>query len=149
MPPERHLNNSSQSFRGRAAESQPPTPAELAGPGLRAFLKIADAWQLSPVQQAELLGVGRSTFYELRRKAEARQPVNGASRDMIERLSYVLGIYESLHTMFANNRAFADEWVNRPNTDPFFSGKRALDRMLAGRTADLYTVYQYLQSRLH
>ena len=59
------------------------------GPGMRAFVNIAEAWGLSVAEQLKLLGIAsRSTFFKWRRERDPRLP-----GDTLERLSYLLGIY--------------------------------------------------------
>jgi hypothetical protein len=114
----------------------------LGGPGLRAFANIAEAWGLSIAEQLKLLGIAsRSTFFKWRREASPR-----LSRDTLERLSYLLGIYKSLQILLPDPMA-ADEWVRKPNEATLFGGRSALDRMLSGQVADLYVVREYLDSQ--
>jgi len=115
--------------------------SSLAGPGLRAFVNIAEAWGLSVAEQLKLLGIGsRSTFFKWRRERDPRLP-----GDTLERLSYLLGIYKSLQILLPDPKA-ADAWIRRPNTAAPFGGRSALERMLSGQVADLYVVRQYLDT---
>lgn len=115
--------------------------ASAGGAGLRAFARIAEAWGLTVAEQLKLLGIGsRSTFFKWRREQEPRLP-----QDTLERLSYLLGIYKSLQILLPDARA-ADAWVRKPNNEPLFGGRSALERMLSGQVADLYVVRQYLDS---
>ncbi len=114
----------------------------LGGPGLRAFVNIAEAWGLSIAEQLKLLGIAsRSTFFKWRRETSPRLP-----RDILERLSYLLGIYKSLQILLPDPK-IADEWVRKPNAAPTFGGRSALERMLSGQVADLYVVRQYLDAQ--
>ena len=111
------------------------------GAGLRAFVRIAEAWGLTVAEQLKLLGIAsRSTFFKWRREQDPRLP-----QDTLERLSYLLGIYKSLQILLPDPRA-ADEWVRKPNSAAPFGGHSALDRMLSGQVADLYVVRQYLDA---
>jgi hypothetical protein len=113
----------------------------MSGPALRTFFRIAELWSLSIDEQMTLLGVtARSTFFKWKKGAETALP-----KDTLERISYLLGIYKALQTLLPDERA-ADEWVRRPNADPLFGGRSALDRMLSGQVADLFTVRQYLDA---
>jgi hypothetical protein len=114
-----------------------------AGAGLRAFFRIAEAWGLSVEEQVRLLGEpARSTYFKWKKEG-ARQ----LSRDTLERVSYVLGIYKALQILLPDPES-ADGWVRRPNGAPLFGGRSALDRMMSGNVADLYVVRQYLDAQL-
>jgi hypothetical protein len=115
---------------------------ELSGPALRAFFRIADLWNLSVEDQMTLLGLtSPSTFHKWKRERAGL-----LSKDTLERISYLLGIYKALQILLPNERA-ADEWVRQPNDAPLFSGKPALDRMLSGHVSDLFVVRQYLDAQ--
>ena len=126
---------------------QKPGPAnqpieELGGAALRAFFRLADAWELRIVDQRKLLGgPPESTFYKWKREQDGTP-----GRDVIERISYLLGIYKGLHILFSDP-AQADAWVHRPNQAPLFGGQTAMERMLSGNVADLYVVRQYLDAQ--
>jgi Protein of unknown function (DUF2384) len=116
--------------------------SSLGGPGLRAFVNIAEAWGLSVAEQLTLLGIGsRSTFFKWRRERDPNLP-----GDTLERLSYLLGIYKSLQILLPDPKA-ADAWVRQPNTASPFGGRSALERMLSGHVADLYVVREYLDAQ--
>lgn len=116
------------------------SPEELAAPGLRAFERIAQAWQLSVDEQLCLLGQPpRSTFFAWRKHPERAS----LPRDTLERLSYLLGIWKSLQILLPDAAA-ADAWVRQPNAAPAFGGRSALARMLAGNVSDLHAVRTYL-----
>ncbi len=122
----------------------PPLPArrDLAGPALRAFFNLAAAWGLSADQERRLLGMpGRSTYFRWKKERAGAVP-----HDVIERISYLLGIYKALHLLFPDD-AQADGWLRRPNDAPLFGGRSALERMLGGQVADLYVVRQYLDAQ--
>jgi len=115
---------------------------ELGGPALRAFFTIAERWQLRVADQRRLLGdPPESTFYKWKREREAT-----LARDVLERISYVLGIYKSLQILLPDD-ARADAWIRRPNSATSFGGQSALERMLSGNVADLYVVREYLDAQ--
>ena len=90
-----------------------------------------------------LLGASaRSTFFKWK-KDSGGTLFKGTP---LRRISYVLGIYRALQTLFPDEQA-ADEWVRRPNAASTFGGGSALDRMLSGQVADLYVVRQYLDAQ--
>jgi hypothetical protein len=139
--PEVSTTGASLSVKPRPRRNQAAQSEDLAGAGLRAFFRIADAWQLGVEDQMTLLGVeARSTFYLWKQTPPARLP-----RDVLERISYVLGIYQALQILFPDP-AIADAWVHQPNSGPLFGGRSALERMRSGNVADLYVVRQYLDA---
>lgn len=115
--------------------------AATAAAALRTFWRLAEAWQLKPAEQMTLLGVGRSALYQW--KAGRVGPLD---RHVLERLSYLFGIYAALQLLLPEGER-ADEWVRRPNAAPLFNGQSALQRMLGGQVADLYVVRQYLDAQ--
>jgi hypothetical protein len=125
------------------AEREAPldvSPGRMAAAGLRAFERIAQAWGLSVDEQLCLLGSPpRSTYFAWRKHPEKAS----LSRDTLERLSNILGIYKSLQILLPEAAA-ADAWVRQPNSAPPFGGRSALSRMLAGNVADLNLVRRYL-----
>lgn len=123
-------------------EKTPPSAAAVAAPALRTLFRIGEAWQLSGAELMKLLGnPPRSTFYKWKRGENVALP-----QDVLERMSYIFGIYSALQVLLPNAEA-ADAWIKKPNSAPLFGGKSALDRMLSGQVADLYVVRQYLDAQ--
>ncbi len=116
--------------------------AAAAQAALRSFWRISDAWQLDATEQTTLLGVGRTTLYQWKQG----KVTSGLDRHVLERLSYLFGIYAALQILLPVGSQ-ADAWVRRPNAAPLFGGKSALARMLGGQVADLYVVRHYLDAQ--
>jgi hypothetical protein len=128
------------SLAGSAPAVSAVSAERMAAAGLRAFVRIAQAWALSIDEQLRLLGSPpRSTFFAWRKHPDKAS----LSRDTLERLSNVLGIYKSLQILLPDTAA-ADAWVRQPNQAALFGGRSALDRMLAGNVSDLHLVRRYL-----
>ncbi|SEW24773.1 Protein of unknown function [Luteibacter sp. 329MFSha] len=125
-----------------AIHAEPTSSADLGGPALRAFFALAERWKLRTAEQRTLLGEPPESTYFKWKKQQDGTP----SRDVIERISYLLGIWKDLQILFPDP-AQADAWVRRPNDAPLFAGRSALDRMLSGNVADLYVVRQYLDAQ--
>ncbi|KAG0190455.1 hypothetical protein DFQ28_002027 [Apophysomyces sp. BC1034] len=90
-----------------AQSAAKPTLAEMSAAGLRAFFNIAHDWQLSVDEQLVLLGSpGRSTFFKWKAAPDAAR----LSRDTLERLSHLLGIYKTLQILLPQPEA-ADGWA--------------------------------------
>ncbi len=127
---------------------QPETPqtAGVIQPGaaLRTYFNIARAWALNEAQTMRLLGFdehSRSTYFKWKKAPDSAR----LSRDKLERLSYVFGIYQALQVLLPDPAA-ADGWLRRPNTAAPFGGRPALDRLLSGQVADLFIVREYLDA---
>ena len=132
------MRGSMNSLIQTAAVPVPDTTA----PALRAFFRMAEAWNLRVAEQRKLLGEPpESTFYKWK-----RQKGGALDRDTLERISYLLGIWKSLQILFPDP-AQADAWLSKPNQAPLFGGQSALQRMLSGNVADLYVVRQYLDAQ--
>ena len=116
--------------------------AAAAQAALRTFWRIAEAWQLDATEQATLLGIGRTTLYQWKRGLVGA----GLDRHVLERLSYLFGIYSALQILLPV-AAQADAWVRKPNAAPVFAGGSAIARMLGGQVADLYVVRHYLDAQ--
>ena len=116
------------------------TPAAAAA-ALRTFWKLAEAWELAGTEQATLLGVGRTTLYQWK-----QGKVGSLDRHILERLSYLFGIYAALQILFPQAQR-ANAWLRKANVAPLFGGRSALDRMLGGQVADLYVVRHYLDAQ--
>jgi hypothetical protein len=126
----------------RIATNDAARPEEMGGPAMRTFFRIADAWRLSPDEQMTLLGMtSRSTYFKWKKEGAAR-----LSLDLLERLSYVFGIYKDAADPPARARTRPTRGSGRPNAAPPFSGRSALDRLLSGRVADLYLVRRHLDA---
>jgi hypothetical protein len=115
---------------------------KLSAAALRTFFNIAEQWKLNDHQQILLLGSPSEPVFQ--QWKESKDAV--LSRDTLERISYILGIYKALHIIFSNDSA-ADGWVVRPNAAPLFGGGSALARMLSGNVGDLFVVRQYLDAQ--
>lgn len=131
----------SQRITDTAASHALPTEA-LGAPALRSFFRLAEHWDLRVAEQRKLLGdPPESTFYKWKRERDG-----ALSRDTVERISYLLGIWKSLQILFPDP-AQADAWLRKPNAATPFGGQPALARMLSGNVADLYVVRQYLDAQ--
>ena len=113
-------------------------------PALRTVFNILQAWEVKVKHFGVLLGVSQPTMY--RWKANPAEVATANSRDLEERLSYILGIYKALQILLPDPQS-ADSWVNRPNSAALFGGRTPLERILGGRVADLYEVRRWLDGQ--
>jgi len=120
----------------------PEVRRRLSAPGMRGFMKIAKAWELSVDEQRGLLGwPAASTYY----KYKAGE-IGKLSYDMLTRISLLLGIYKALHILYPDD-ALADRWVKLPNSNPMFGGKPALSLMVDGGIDGLTQTRRLLDAR--
>jgi len=109
---------------------------------LKFFFNLTDKWKCTQDEQRTLLGsIGTTTYHKYRRHPETRLP-----HDLMERISYLMGIHKALRILFSNQPEATYEWVRRPNHAAPFNGLSALDYMLAGRVIDLADVRRYLDA---
>ena len=65
--------------------------------------------------------------------------------DRITRISYLIGIYKSLHIQYGDK--LADEWVSLANSNRIFAGRTPLQYMMAGGLLAMQTVRSLLDAR--
>ena len=112
---------------------------------LSTFENIIAEWDIKQTEAMALMGYDdktRSTYFKWKKDPESVK----LSKEKLERLSYVFGIYKALQILFRDTRS-ANEWIKKPNDAPIFNGSSALQRMLSGQVADLYVVRQYLDAQ--
>lgn len=108
---------------------------------LKAFFGITSKWGLASDQERILLGLSSlATFYRWKKNKDGE-----LSRDTLERISYVLGIYKNLRILLPDTVS-AHQWIHKPNAALLFGGKSALEKLMIGRVIDLADVRRYLDA---
>ena len=134
-----------------STQLKPPRAAHIrddaqAGAGLRTFARIVDKWSVPASDAMALLGVdARSTYYELLKRAKESKEVKGLSRDQLDRLSYLLGIYAAIRVLFPHSEESRNQWVSRPNTAHLFGGRSPIEIMRSGMIG-LYQTFAHLST---
>jgi hypothetical protein len=124
---------------------QPARRQQLSGPGLRAFLNIADQWRLSEQERLRVLGFpARSTFHGWIDKVHKRTDIT-LSADELIRISAVLGVYKALKIIFPRDEDAA-RWLRSANTGPLFGGQAPLALLTSGTQDALMLVRRYLDA---
>lgn len=119
-----------------------PQQKQMAAAGLRTVFRIFDEWGLGDEDAMRILGIGRSTFYNYKRDPNCAK----ADKTLLERLSYVLGIYKALQILLPDP-AIASRWITAASDAPIFGGAAPIDRLRAGQVGDLYLVRTYLDAQ--
>ncbi len=108
---------------------------------IKAFVKLCQLWKLDKKQQVHLLDLPTDiTLLELEKNPNLMSDV------VLERISYLLGIYKQLNTYFTDEKQ-ANSWIHKKNKAELFSGKTALEYMLKENGAHLSSVKQYLENQ--
>ena len=108
--------------------------------GLKTFFRITDEWGLSREERLKLLGQPGKTLYS-EWKAGNVKP-RAASTDLLDRLSYVLGIYNALNIMHSKENQL--NFLKNPTEATPFMSKSPLEYMMSGHLVALSDVRRYL-----
>lgn len=101
----------------------------------KALENLVQRFQLDEAEALTLMGdMPRSTYYRGLKTHSVH-----LSRDQIERISYLLGIYKGLRILFTDS-AQALSWITRPNTLAPFYGKSPKEYMMEGSIVRLAEV---------
>lgn len=113
-------------------------------PSTRAFFymidRIADAWQLTDQQKADLLGVERCSELDAMRDS----PFQDVPLETLERGAILLDIFIAVGAIFPETKV-ADDWVRLPSSAPLFACKSALTAMLEGGLEMMRAVRVYVR----
>lgn len=127
-----------------ALQTLSPPPVRPSGDheavALKAYARIAQAWDLRLEDAAALADMSTSTW------KRARNPgfKGDLTRDQMLRLSALIGIYKALHLYF--DARLADAWITMPNTGPLFDGARPIDTMIEDGLPQFLRLRQYLDA---
>ena len=123
----------------------PDNRRRLSGPGLRAFMAIADLWGLNEEQRRLVLGYpARSTYHHWTRLART-QEVLTLDADVLTRISAVLGIHQALGVLFADQHQALD-WLRGPHAAPMFGGQPPLALVTGGSQDGLLIVRRFVDA---
>jgi hypothetical protein len=82
---------------------------------IKAFFKIAEAWDLKNEDARALLGsVSSGKYFNLKKTHKG-----ALTQDELTRVSLLIGIFKSLNILFSPK--LANQWVTRPNSNPLFN----------------------------
>ena len=109
---------------------------------LKGFFGICREWDCTQEEMMQLLGgVSRSTLAQYQKLPRVK-----LSRDTLERISYILGIYKSLRAMYPTAER-ANRRVRLETSEPPFLGASALDFMARGSMKHLAETRRYFDAK--
>ena len=109
---------------------------------LKGFFGICSEWECTQEEMMQMLGgVSRSTLPKYQKLPHVK-----LSRDTLERISYILGIYESLRVMYPTAER-ANRRVRLETSEPPFLGASALDFMAQGSMKHLMETRRYFDAK--
>lgn len=115
--------------------------SELSGPALRAFFRIAEAWELTDVEVGALLGSPRPETL-----ADWRSGSAVLDEMALTRISLVLGIYKALAQLVGGHEQMR-RWLDSPNRGPCLEGQCARRFIASGRLQALRSLRDYLDAQ--
>ena len=109
---------------------------------MRTYGRIAEAWKLSNVDAAPLIGLSLRTWDRIKTedwdgKLEPEQ---------LMRISAVIGLYEALHCYFSES--IANQWVSIENAGQSFGGHKPITVMLDGGYPAIVKIRNYIEALL-
>lgn len=109
---------------------------------LKGFLGICREWDCTQKEMMQLLGgVSRSTLAKYQ-----KLPYLKLSRDTLERISYILGIYKSLRVMYPSAER-ANQRIRMETSEVPFAGTSALNFMVQGSMKHLMEARRYFDAK--
>lgn len=121
--------------------SEHATRVALTPSAVKAVARLADRWRITVPEIGQLLGgLSASSWHSWQRSAPAALTI-----DQLTRVSLLLGIYTALGVLHPG--PLADEWIQRPNSNPLFAGRTPLQALLRGGIPAMLEVRALLDGR--
>ncbi len=108
---------------------------------LRVAMNILNKWHCSEQEKQAILGISRSTLHKYQSKPDSAR----INPDLLERVSYLLNIHQSLKILFDNDENVYG-FVRLPNHNYYFNGAAPMDILRSGLSSSLYEVNRQLDS---
>lgn len=128
--------------RGGAISTFAETPERrrLSATALKAFVRLAERWELGNGEASTLLGVSASTWDRIK----AGRWDGELSQDQLTRVSALVGIFKGLHLLFADG--MADRWPRLPNRGPIFERSSPIAAMVEGGIPRMLETRRYVDA---
>src|SRR4051812_10844032 len=95
--------------------------ARLTPAALEAIRNLAQAWSVTGIEMATLLGVPPSTWDRIKGDAWGQ----ALSQDQLTRASALIGLFKGLHLLFADD--MANRWVKLRNSGQLFGNRTPIE----------------------
>ena len=112
----------------------------LSPTALKAYVQLADKWELSSGEAATLLGVSSSTWDRIR----AGRWDGVLTQDQFTRVSAMVGVFKGLHRLFADS--MADRWPRLSNRGPIFDRLSPIEAMMHGGIPRMLETRRYVDA---
>lgn len=113
----------------------------LSSSAIKAFVNIAEKWELNETQARGLLGgIASSTYHAWKTEPRGKK----LDQDTLMRISLVIGIYKALNIYFG--KPWANRWVVLANRGSMFAGQAPIDYMLRQGQPGMVQVRRMLDS---
>lgn len=109
----------------------------------RLVTRLFDRWELDTTIQLNLLGLSESDQAQLIR-CRRGEPLS-TSRDMLDRVGWLLAIYKTLRLLFPQNPELRSQWIKRRNRA--FADRTPLEEMTEHGLSGITKVSRYLEDQ--
>jgi len=106
----------------------------------RMVTRLFELWHLPAADQLELLGLSRTSRAQISRYRQGG--ALPSSRDMLDRIGWLLSIHKSLRLLYPRNESIRSTWVKRQNR--ILDDQRPLDIMKYQGLIGIARVARYL-----
>ena len=114
--------------------------ARLTPAALEAIRNLAQAWGVTGIEMAALLGVPPSTWDRIKGDVWGQ----ALSQDQLTRASALIGLFKGLHLLFADD--MANRWVKLRNSGQLFGNRTPIETMVEGGIPVMIEVRRYVDA---
>jgi uncharacterized protein (DUF2384 family) len=117
------------------------TRRRLSHAAIEAFFAIVAKWDVKGEDAMALLGgISNGRYFSLKKSRSGM-----LTQDELTRISLLIGIFKSLNILFSEK--LANQWVDRPNTNPMFNNATPLKYLVRVGVPGMLSVRRLLDSR--
>ena len=112
----------------------------LTGTAIKAVSRIVDAWGCSDDEGAALIGLAADTWQQMK----AGEWIGVLDQDQLIRASALIGVYEALHNLFADD--MANRWPRLINAGGTFKRASPIEMMIGGKADQVFAIREHLEA---